>query len=247
MRSMMYAVRCRPTPCRPRAADTMSGVVANNPGTLYGRVATVERTRAATTARTTVQSIQGGAVTTQLEPSLLQRIAAGDQSAVARCLDQYGGLVWSLARRLTPNESDAEDAVQEIFVEIWRSANRFDPAKASEATFVAMLARRRLIDRLRRHNRRPIEEELDDSMNIAPSAETEAQIGTDVARVARAMAQMKPEQQQALHLSAWLGMSHSAVAEAMDLPLGTVKSHIRRGLLALREQLGSDVTTGTVS
>ena len=110
-----------------------------------------------------------------------------------------------------------------------------------------MLARRRLIDRLRRHNRQPVEEEFDDTLSIAPSAESAAEVGTDVARVAAAMAQMKPEQQQALHLSAWLGMSHAAIAEKMDLPLGTVKSHIRRGLLALREQLGDDMTVGTAS
>ncbi|MEL7023840.1 MAG: sigma-70 family RNA polymerase sigma factor [Pseudomonadota bacterium] len=184
---------------------------------------------------------------TQVKSSVLQRIAAGDQRAVTECLDQYGGLVWSLARRLTPNDNDAEDAVQEIFVEIWRFADRFDASKASEATFVAMLARRRLIDRLRRHNRQPVEEEFDDTLSIAPSAESAAEVGTDVARVAAAMAQMKPEQQQALHLSAWLGMSHAAIAEKMDLPLGTVKSHIRRGLLALREQLGDDMTVGTAS
>ena len=180
-------------------------------------------------------------------PSVLERIAAGDQAAVAECLDEFGGLVWSLARRLSPNESDAEDAVQEIFVEIWRFAGRYDPAKASAATFVAMLARRRLIDRLRRHKRQPLEEEFDDTLSMAPAADRAAEVNTDVDRVAAAMAAMKPEQQEALHLSAWLGMSHAAIAKKMGLPLGTVKSHIRRGLLVLREQLGADMTTGTVS
>lgn len=225
----------------------MVGAVANRTGTLYRRSATVERLHAASPPTKVVQSDQRSPVNTQLKPSVLQRIAAGDQRAVTECLDQYGGLVWSLARRLTPNESDAEDAVQEIFVEIWRFADRFDATKASEATFVAMLARRRLIDRLRRHNRQPVEEEFDDTLSVAPSAENAAEVGTDVARVAAAMAQMKPEQQQALHLSAWLGMSHGAIADKMGLPLGTVKSHIRRGLLALREQLGEDMTTGTAS
>ena len=225
----------------------MVGAVANRSGTLYRRTATVERLHAASPPKEVVQPDRRSPVNTQVKSSVLQRIAAGDQRAVTECLDQYGGLVWSLARRLTPNDNDAEDAVQEIFVEIWRFADRFDASKASEATFVAMLARRRLIDRLRRHNRQPVEEEFDDTLSIAPSAESAAEVGTDVARVAAAMAQMKPEQQQALHLSAWLGMSHAAIAEKMDLPLGTVKSHIRRGLLALREQLGDDMTVGTAS
>lgn len=174
------------------------------------------------------------------EKGLLQRIASGDQTAVAQCIDQFGGLVWSLTRRLTPNEADAEDAVQEIFLEIWRFADRYDPSKASEATFIAMLSRRRLIDRLRKHKRRPEEELFDDAMTQAPSAEEAAEVGADVARVVEAMQGMKPEQQQALHLSAWLGMSHAAIAEELGLPLGTVKSHIRRGLLTLREDLGVD-------
>ncbi|MEN7342789.1 MAG: sigma-70 family RNA polymerase sigma factor [Pseudomonadota bacterium] len=179
---------------------------------------------------------------------LLPRIARGEQRAMNECLDQYGGLVWSLARRLCPNAADTEDAVQEVFVEIWRFADRFDPEKASETTFVAMLARRRLIDRLRKHNRQPIEEVLDDGELTAPSAESTAEVSSDAIRVAEAMQRMKPEQQQALQLSAWLGLSHADIAEEMDLPLGTVKSHIRRGLLMLRDDLGdwSDAgSTGT--
>lgn len=215
----------------------MSGFVANRSGTLYRRSASVERFPPVLPTIPEEEPDERSSVTTQPEPTLLERIAAGEQRAVNACLDQYGGLVWSLARRLSPNDNDAEDAVQEIFVEIWRHADRFDPSKASEATFVAMLARRRLIDRLRRHNRQPTEEEFDETLSIAPSAESAAEVRTDVARVAEVMAQMKPEQQKALHLSAWMGMSHAAIAEKMGLPLGTVKSHIRRGLLMLREQL----------
>ena len=86
---------------------------------------------------------------------ILARIAAGDSAAVEECMVEYGGLVWSLARRLSPSNADAEDAVQEIFVELWKNASRFDSAKASEKTFIAMIAKRRLIDRLRHKNRRP--------------------------------------------------------------------------------------------
>ena len=94
--------------------------------------------------------------------SVLERIAAGDESAVRECMDQYGGLVWTLARRFSESAADAEDASQEIFLEIWKSAARFDPARGSESVFVTTVARRRLIDRLRARKRRPPTEVYDE-------------------------------------------------------------------------------------
>ena len=85
-----------------------------------------------------------------MSPSVLQRIAAGESSAVRECIDQYGALVWSLARRLSRTPADAEDATQEIFLDIWRSAFRYDSSQGSPQVFIAMIARRRLIDRLRK-------------------------------------------------------------------------------------------------
>ncbi|HTK36951.1 MAG TPA: sigma-70 family RNA polymerase sigma factor, partial [Pyrinomonadaceae bacterium] len=81
--------------------------------------------------------------------AILQRIAAGDRTAVQDCLDTYGGLVWSIARKMLRSNEDTEDAVQEIFVDIWKNAERYDDAQSSETTFIAMIARRRLIDRIR--------------------------------------------------------------------------------------------------
>ena len=91
-----------------------------------------------------------------LSSTILQRIAAGDTAAVDECLEKYGGLVWSLAKQLTRTQDDAEDATQEVFVELWQKASSFAPDKSSESTFIAMVARRRLIDRLRRDERRPM-------------------------------------------------------------------------------------------
>ena len=85
---------------------------------------------------------------------LLQKIANGDSSAVDECLAKYGNLVWSIARRYSPNNSDAEDATQEVFLEIWKNAARYDSDLSSEATFITMIARRRLIDRHRKQSRR---------------------------------------------------------------------------------------------
>ncbi|MBT8477709.1 MAG: sigma-70 family RNA polymerase sigma factor, partial [Gemmatimonadetes bacterium] len=87
---------------------------------------------------------------------LLIRVAGGDQAAVRGCLDIFGPLVWSLARRFTVTSEDAEDAVQEIFTDVWRSADRFERNRATAHGFVAMIARRRLIDRRRKEDRRPV-------------------------------------------------------------------------------------------
>ena len=96
-----------------------------------------------------------------LEDVLLPRVARGEETAVRECLSRYGDLIWSLARRLLPTSADAEDAVQDIFVEIWKNAERFNEQVASEKTFVVMLARRRLIDRRRKLGRSPQVQRID--------------------------------------------------------------------------------------
>jgi RNA polymerase sigma-70 factor (ECF subfamily) len=174
--------------------------------------------------------------------SILRRIAAGEQSAVQDCLSAYGGLVWSLARRLSPNQEDAEDAVQEIFIDVWKSAARYDEAFASEVAFVAMIARRRLIDRLRRRERQPQVSYLDD-LTTEPGARTDRQteICAEAALAARALNQLRPEQQKVIHLAVYQGLSHQEIAQATGMPLGTVKTHVRRGLIQIREALGVNV------
>ena len=171
--------------------------------------------------------------------AILKRIADGDRSAVQDCLDKYGGLVWSIARKMLRNTDDAEDAVQEIFVDIWKNANRFDEARASETTFVAMLARRRLIDRIRYSTRRITADSLDDVL-LEPftSSDQQMQMAAEASQAAEAMRSLRPEQQQVLRLSIIQGMSHQEISEATGMPLGTVKTHARRGLLQVREYLG---------
>lgn len=186
------------------------------------------------------------------ELSTLERIAQGDQSAVQDCIDRFGNLVWSLARRLSGNQSDAEDAVQEIFVDIWRSAARYDPSLASEATFIAMISRRRLIDRRRRQSRRPEEVSAP-----APSEMYEdhrggdgsdlLELGEEAQRARGAFGSLSTEQQRVLQLSLQFGLSHQRISEATGLPLGTVKTHARRGLLRIRQALdgaNGDAQTG---
>ena len=179
-----------------------------------------------------------------MEDLLLPRIAAGDQSAVPECISRYGTLIWSLARRRLASRQDAEDAVQEVFVDLWRSADRFDPLLAEEITFVAMIARRRVIDTLRRRTALPQASAVDAS-SITELADPvgDASVGRrlelgEEARLAdEHLGQLKPEEQRVLRLSIYDDLSHAAIAEHTGLPLGTVKSHIRRGLDSLRLKL----------
>lgn len=180
---------------------------------------------------------------------ILPQVATGDSRAVQTCIDRYGGLVWSLASRQLGNTTEAEDAVQEIFIQLWKVAGRFDPAVASESTFVAMIARRRLIDRRRKLGRAPDTRSIE--LADDPSCATDpglAHIETreQAAKIESALAQLSDEQKQALKLSIHSGWSHSEIAEHLGIPLGTVKTNIRRGLIKVRELLGA-VTDGTAA
>lgn len=173
------------------------------------------------------------------------RIGAGDQRAVAEALDSFGGLVWSIARNWCSNAADAEDATQEIFLEIWKSAGRYDPAAGSEAVFISTIARRRMIDRLRAKDRRPQTEPLDEAvtLGIADPAPDVGMLAADAQIAARAVAELDPGQQQILLMGVVQGMTHSEIAAATGKPLGTVKTQIRRGLVRVREL----IEQGTVS
>jgi RNA polymerase sigma-70 factor (ECF subfamily) len=168
-----------------------------------------------------------------IAPPLLARVAAGDRAAMKECLARYGGLVWSIARRF---ELDAEDAVQEIFVEVWKSAARYDAQVASEAVFIGMIARRRLIDRRRTRGRRPVTEPIPDepmmaARNAGPDTVAEA------SQAARALDKLRPDQRRVVVMATCHGMSHGEIAEETGLPLGTVKAHVRRGLMSIRAAL----------
>lgn len=178
-----------------------------------------------------------------MQTLLLPRIAAGDQSAVPECLARYGGLVWTLARRRLGNEEDAEDAVQEVFIDLWRFADRFDPGIAEEITFVAMIARRRLVDRLRSRSRQPVTAPLDEAAGAAATGDGDVgrrlELGEEARIAGEQFRGLKPEEQSVLRLSIYDSLSHGAIAARTGLPLGTVKSHIRRGLDSLRRALAA--------
>lgn len=174
---------------------------------------------------------------------LLHRVSAGESAAIEECIERFGGLVWSLARRTGLPEAELEDAVHEIFTELWHNGHKYDASIASEAAFVAVIARRRLIDRRRRISRRPTSAELTE-LNAGGVAATEG-AGVQLAEEARVAVQaletLSTEQQRVLRLSVYEGLSHELIARATGMPLGTVKTHARRGLIRLREMLlGAD-------
>ena len=172
------------------------------------------------------------------ETLLLHRVSAGESDAVRECIARFGGLVWSLARRVGLPEAELEDAVHEIFTELWRNGFKYDPSIASEAAFVAIIARRRLIDRRRKLNRRPVTQELNESFgNPLPPPTLRNQVLEEANVAAKAVATLSTEQQRVLRLSVYEGLSHELISRATGLPLGTVKTHARRGLMRLRELL----------
>lgn len=177
--------------------------------------------------------------------SVLHRVAAGEPGAVQECIDRYRGLVWSIARRLAPTHAEAEDAMQDVFIALWKNADRFDPALGAEPTFVAMIARRRLIDRARRRGRRPNEAALIEehaSATLAarePTGESELpyEVCEDARVAEQALGELTADQQRVILLSVYRGLSHDRIAIATGIPLGTVKTHIRRGLIKVRNIL----------
>lgn len=155
-------------------------------------------------------------------------------------MNRYGGLVYTLARRIGYETSEIDDAVQEVFVALWEHASRFDPRLGAEETFVSTVARRRLIDRRRRRMRRTKGQvDTDVSLRAAPLPPPTVERSSQSDRVNEILATLRPEQQTCLNLSICRGLSHDEIARATGIPLGTVKTHVRRGLIALREGLKS--------
>jgi len=173
---------------------------------------------------------------TALDP-VLPRLAAGEPRAMNECIDRYGALIWGIVRRAIKDNAAAEDLVQEIFTEVWKKAGFFDPAVASEATFIALVARRRSIDFLRRQGRQPGFEPLEAAESIPVSTAPETAVDCDPEAVRSTIAALPDDTRQLFHMFFDDGFTHPEIAEKTGLPLGTVKTRLRRGLLTLRERL----------
>ncbi|HVK12641.1 MAG TPA: sigma-70 family RNA polymerase sigma factor [Gemmataceae bacterium] len=171
---------------------------------------------------------------------ILPRVARGEPAAVDECLDRYGGLVWSLACRLTPSPADAEDAAQDIFIDLWRNAWRFRAEAGTEVAFVSTLARRRLADRQRRSLRARPAESLGerDAAVTAPALDGALELAEDAERARNCLKKLKDRDREVIELSVYAGLSQSRIAERLNAPLGTVKTLVRRALIQLRDCMG---------
>lgn len=170
-----------------------------------------------------------------MSDSILRRVAEGDNLAVQECIQRFGGLVWSLARRMSATSTDAEDATQDIFVDLWKCASSFDPGRASETTFVTMIARRRLIDQFRKRAREIPSTTLEDAHDppTPPAATIENQ--DEYQKILQHMRRLRDDERQVIELSVLEGISQGDIAKRLKMPLGTVKTNARRGMRKLRE------------
>ncbi len=173
----------------------------------------------------------------QSKESVLAQVARRDPESLNSCIERYGNLIWSLARRHSPSQADAEDAVQEIFLELWQKADRFNPTMSAETTFVTMIARRRLIDRYRKQSRSiettSAENDFDEQPDMSGSAS--AELIDEAAKATRCLDGLVSNQRDILRRSIHEGKSHSQISTELQIPLGSVKSFARRGLIQLRQ------------
>jgi RNA polymerase sigma-70 factor (ECF subfamily) len=178
------------------------------------------------------------------EVRLVARIAAGDDRALARLYDQYAPLVYGVALQLVGDEASARDVCQEVFVGLWQRPDRYDPARASLRTWLAVVARRRAIDVLRQRGRRQRREErVAAEVAVAPpDIEEAAAAMVDGERVRVALAELPPEQRVVIELAFLQGLTHREVAAHLGIPEGTAKSRIRLGLSRLSRILRPEGT-----
>ena len=157
---------------------------------------------------------------------------------MGHCIKEYAPLVWSIVRRYVKNPSSAEDVVQETFTDLWKSAKRYNPAIATHTTFVGLLARRRAIDFTRKEGRRLQPESLPEEENLFFASDHPSPLARCEREDVRKALQGLPEETRTifvLHFEE--GMTHPEIVEKTGLPLGTVKTRLRRGLIDLRNQL----------
>ena len=154
------------------------------------------------------------------------------------CIAVYGGLIWSIALRFADDRSQAEDIVQEIFMELWRSAHRFDATIASEKTFVGLLARRRSIDYIRKQRRQPPAEELMAAESLPDeTSHASVEVKAEHSSLLEMLNELPEVTRELFTLHFEEGLTHPEIVERTGLPLGTVKTRLRRGLIDMRNRL----------
>jgi RNA polymerase sigma-70 factor (ECF subfamily) len=178
---------------------------------------------------------------------MIARIGRGDQSAFDALYDRLSGPLYSLALRMLGDAADAQEALQDVFLQIWSRAKTYDPQQSSVFSWTVLMTRSRVIDRLRARGRRlrvlvPSTDVEEDSTEAADASTAENVADTtdkneEAARVRSILNNLPSEQREAIELAFFTDLTHHEIAARLGQPLGTVKARIRRGLLKLRERL----------
>ncbi len=175
------------------------------------------------------------------EENCIRRMVAGEENALGDLYDRLGGLLYSLARRILGSDREAEEIVQDVFVSAWRHARGFDPARASATTWLTTMARNKAIDRLRANRRRipsppPEPEHVPEMRDGAPDPSERAQQDDRRKRISGWVAELPPNQREAVELAFFEGLTHPEIAARLGETIGTVKSRVRLGLDRLRQK-----------
>jgi RNA polymerase sigma factor (sigma-70 family) len=181
------------------------------------------------------------------DEALVALVARGDESALAELYDRLGRVAYGLAFRVLRDDRLAEDAVQDAFLGVWRTAVGFRAERAKASTWVLTLVHRRAVDLVRREERRrtePLDDATRDSVTTG-SAEDAAWLGFERERVQEALHELPDTQREAIELAYYGGYSQSELAEKLGLPLGTIKSRMFAGLTRLRELLDDGAEEGS--
>jgi RNA polymerase sigma-70 factor, ECF subfamily len=169
--------------------------------------------------------------------ALVTAIRSGDAGAMAALYDRYSSIVYSVALRVLQDTAAAEDVLQDIFMQLWRNPGAFDASRGNMAAWLAVIARHRAIDSLRR--RRPENDIEDIVVSVEPDLASEADRYRVMEKVRDALGTMTPPQRSVLEMAYFEGLTHAEIAEKTGEPLGTIKTRIRTGLLSLRKVLAA--------
>jgi RNA polymerase sigma-70 factor (ECF subfamily) len=169
--------------------------------------------------------------------AMVTALKAGDQSAVAQLYDRYSSVVYAVALRVLSDTGAAEDVLQEVFLQLWRNPAAFDAARGTLGSWLAVIARNRAIDFLRK--RKPETDLEDVIVSVSPDLAREADRSRAAEKIRGVIGAMPPPQRSALEMAYFEGLSHSEIAGKTGEPLGTIKTRIRTGLMTLRKAFQS--------
>jgi RNA polymerase sigma-70 factor (ECF subfamily) len=156
---------------------------------------------------------------------------------MAALYDQYSSIVYSVALRVLQDTAGAEDVLQDIFMQLWRNPGAFDASRGNMAAWLAVIARHRAIDSLRR--RRPESDIESIVVSVEPDFASDADRSRAMSKVREALGTMAPPQRSALEMAYFEGLTHAEIADKTGEPLGTIKTRIRTGLVSLRKVLAA--------